>query len=109
MPVINTKAKVITLINTFTVKPEKQMELIGVLNEATEKFMMKLDGFVSASVHRGIDGKSVANYAQWESKEHMDRMYNNPAAQEHMQVAAKLAEKFEPFLYVIDSTHEREQ
>ena len=107
MPVTISKQPIVTLINTFTVKPEKQNELIDVLSDATEKVIKHLDGFISASLHRGIDGTYVANYAQWASKEHMLKMQKDPKAQEHMKAAADLAEKFEPLLYVVDSTHER--
>lgn len=108
MSVTISNQPVVTLINTFTVKPEKQLELIEVLNEASEKVIKHLDGFISASIHRGIDGTYVANYAQWASKDHMLKMQKNPAAQEHMKAAAALSEKFEPLLYVVDSIHERD-
>lgn len=107
MPITISKQPIVTLINTFTVKPEKQGELIKILSEATEAVIKNLDGFISASLHRGVDGTYVANYAQWASKEHMLRMQKNPEAQKHMKAAAEIAEKFEPLLYVVDSIHEK--
>lgn len=95
---------VITLINVFTVDPERQEELLALLREATEDTMRHLPGFVSANLHRSLDGKHVANYAQWRSREAMEAMRKDPRAQVHMQAALKIA-KSEPALYEVDSVH----
>jgi quinol monooxygenase YgiN len=76
-------APVVTLINVFTVDPSKQDELVKVLDNATEKVVKNLTGFVSANIHRSFDGRHVANYAQWESREALDAMLAHPAAQQH--------------------------
>ena len=47
---------VVTLINVFTVAPEDQQRLLDVLAEATESVMRGLPGFVSANLHRSLDG-----------------------------------------------------
>jgi len=54
---------VLTLVNVFTVKPENQQKLVDMLVEATDKTMKKLPGFISASIHRSLDGTKVVNYA----------------------------------------------
>ena len=54
---------VLTLINIFTVEPEKQQKLVALLIEATEQTMKNMPGFVSANIHRSLDGKKVVNYA----------------------------------------------
>jgi quinol monooxygenase YgiN len=95
---------VVTLINVFTVAPEKQDELVRVLVDATEEVMQHLPGFVSASIHRGLDGKEVTNYAQWASREAFEAMQKEPRAQTHMKAAAALG-KFEPHLYEVSSVH----
>jgi len=71
-------APVVTLINVFTVDPSKQDELVKVLDDATEKVIKDLPGFVSANIHRGLDGRHVVNYVQWESREAMDAMLGPP-------------------------------
>ncbi|HZI02397.1 MAG TPA: antibiotic biosynthesis monooxygenase family protein [Archangium sp.] len=98
---------VYTLINVFTVAPERQAELVRLLEEATEEVMRHLPGFISANIHRGVEGTRVANYAQWESREHFEAMLRNPLAQTHMRAAAALVEKFEPHFYEVVSTHAR--
>jgi quinol monooxygenase YgiN len=97
MTTIQRDRKVLTLINVFTVEPEKQEELIKVLVEATEKTMRHLPGFVSANIHRSLDGGKVVNYAQWESKEAFEAMRQNPEAIPHMKKAGELS-WFEPIL-----------
>jgi quinol monooxygenase YgiN len=97
MSIIAKGSKVLTLINVFTVEPEKQQQLVAVLVEATDKAMKHLPGFVSANIHRSLDGKKVVNYAQWESMAAFEAMQKNPAAMPHMRAAAALA-SFEPIL-----------
>ena len=88
---------VLTLVNVFTVKAENQQKLVNMLVEATDKTMKKLPGFISANIHRSLDGTKVVNYAQWRSKTDFDAMRQNPSAKPHMEAAAALA-KFEPIL-----------
>jgi quinol monooxygenase YgiN len=104
--VIDEKQPVVTLINVFTVEPSKQAELVRLLDEATEQVMRQLPGFRSANIHRSLDGTSVANYAQWESKEAFESMLANPRAQEHMRAVSALA-KAAPKLYQVSSVHAR--
>jgi quinol monooxygenase YgiN len=97
---------VVTLINVFVVTPERQEQLVQLLDEATEAVMKHLDGFVSANMHRSLDGTRVANYAQWRDEAAFRAMLQNPRAQEHMKKAAALAERFEPVLYSVASIHD---
>ena len=96
MPTISKNAAGLTLINTFKVAPEKQQALIDLLDRATEIVMRKQPGFISANIHRSLDGTKVANYAQWRSKADFEAMQTNPEAGIHMKEAAALAEGFEP-------------
>ena len=102
-----TPAPTLTLINTFTVAPEHQAELIRLLDAATESVMKRQPGFISANIHRSLDGKRVVNYAQWRSKADFEAMQKNPEAGRHMQAAGQMAEKFEPVLYEVASVHDR--
>jgi len=100
-------APVITLINVFTVEPSKQDQLIKILDEATDKVIKHMPGFVSANIHRGLDGRHVANYAQWASQEAFEAMLANPAAQAHLREAAAIAQ-YAPNLYTVGSVHHRD-
>jgi len=81
---------VVTLINVFTVTPERQQQLVDLLLHATEIAMRHLPGFVSANIHKSLDGTRVVNYAQWRSRDDFEAMLRNPAAIPHMQEAAAL-------------------
>ena len=97
MATIEKGGSVLTLINVFTVEPEKQQKLVTLLIAATERTMKHIPGFMSANIHRSLDGKKVVNYAQWESMAAFEAMRKNPKAIPHKQAAAALAQ-FEPIL-----------
>ena len=103
MATIEKGRELMTLVNVFTVSPDKQNELATVLVRATEETMRHLPGFVSASIHRSLDGTKVVNYAQWRSQADFAAMQENAEARPHMQAAAALA-SFEPIVCeVVDS------
>jgi quinol monooxygenase YgiN len=88
---------VVTFVNVFTVEPEKQHELVTLLTDAAQQTMRHLPGFLSANIHRSLDGKRVVNYAQWASMVEFEAMRKNPQAMAHIQAVAALA-RFEPIL-----------
>ncbi len=92
----------VTLINVFTVKPEDQDRLVKLLVDATDGVMSRIPGFISANIHKSIDGVRVANYAQWRSVEDFQAMLNNPDAQEHMAPIGELA-TYDAHIYSVAS------
>ena len=106
MTTISNEQDVLTLINVFTVKPEDQERLAALLAEATETAMNKLPGYISANIHKSLDGTKVANYAQWRSHEDYEAALKAPAAQPHLREAAEMAEKYEPYLYEVSFVDE---
>lgn len=77
-----------TVIIIFTVKSEQQQELLGVIKEFLET-VKTLPGFVSASLHKSIDGVKIVNYAQWSSRDDFESFINN------QEVKAKASKLFE--------------
>jgi hypothetical protein len=73
MAVIQMDQKFITQINVFTVEPVNQQLLIDRLQEAAE-FASRIPGWVSASIHRSLDGTRVVNYAQSRDMESAQRI-----------------------------------
>lgn len=69
-----------TVIIIFQVKPEQQQELIKAIKEFLETVKTQ-PGFVSANLHKSIDGVKVANYAQWSSRSAFDAFRNNQKVQ----------------------------
>ena len=96
-----------TLINVFTVDPDRAAELAALLHTATDDVMRHRPGFRSANIHLSTDGTRVVNYAQWDSVEAYRAMLEDPTTQQHMREAAALAISFDPHLYTVESVHER--
>ncbi len=90
--------KPVTLINVFTVDPARQQELIELLTRATEDSVRHATGFISARLHRSLDGTKVAMYAQWCSNEDYQAMRRDPAPLPYLQQALAIA-TFEPGMY----------
>ncbi|MFI2765093.1 antibiotic biosynthesis monooxygenase family protein [Streptomyces echinatus] len=102
---IDTTRPVATLINVFTVSPDRQTELIDLLAQATEETMKHQPGFISANFHASLDGERIINYAQWESEEHYRAMLTKPEAWVHMDKATTIASDVQPRLYRVASSH----
>jgi quinol monooxygenase YgiN len=105
MTVITQHADHATLINVFTVEPDRARQLADLLATATEDVMRHIDGFISANIHVSTDGTRVVNYAQWRNAEAFQAMLQNPVAQPHMAACAQLATAYEPHLYTVESVH----
>lgn len=90
MTTIATNNNFVTLINVFTVEPENQQRLVDIFVEAGLA-MTKKPGFISANIHKSLDGTRVINYVQWRSKEDFKAIFNNPEAMAHIKEIKKLA------------------
>jgi quinol monooxygenase YgiN len=101
---ISKDSKVLTLINVFTVRPEDQQRLLDLLVKATDETMRKMPGFISASFHKSSDGVRVVNYAQWESREAWEVIFQDPEARKHVEESQKLG-KADYHIYEVYSTH----
>jgi quinol monooxygenase YgiN len=95
-----------TLINVFTVEPERARQLADLLTAATDEVMQHVDGFISANIHLSTDGTRVVNYAQWRSVGAFQAMLQDPTARQHMAKCAELAISFDPHIYTVESVHE---
>jgi quinol monooxygenase YgiN len=102
---ITAGAPIATLINVFSVQPDRQRRLVDLLTRATEDTMRHLPGFLTANIHASSDGTRVVNYAQWQTADAFHAMLENPAAQQHMREAAALADRIDPHLHTVESTH----
>lgn len=96
--------KGVVLINVFTVTPDRQQELIEAWQRATEDVMRHEPGFVSANLHRSLDGTKVINYAQWQSLEAFNSMRRNPAAGAHMKALFQIGSS-SPIVCEVVSVH----
>jgi heme-degrading monooxygenase HmoA len=61
----------------YTVKAEDQAELVEVLKRSAGGFE-PLPGFLSLTIHRGLNGEEILVYLQWRSQEDSDACMTNP-------------------------------
>ena len=88
----------VILINVFTVEPGNQQQLVELLTRATEDSVRHARGFISATLHRSLDGTKVAMYARWRSREDYQAMRDNPGPLPYLKQALTIS-KFEPGMY----------
>lgn len=79
MPTIDPNADYATFINTFTCQPPDQAGIVRVNIEIVENVAMLTPGFISAAVHRSIDGTRVFNYLQWKTPQDLATMQQSEA------------------------------
>jgi quinol monooxygenase YgiN len=97
---VGSSRKLVTLINVFTVEPANQRKLVDLLARATEVSVRHEPGFVSAILHRSLDGTKVTMYAQWRSIEDYQAMRENRAPLPYLQQALAIAQ-FDPGMYEV--------
>src|SRR5713226_2598128 len=88
---ISTKSSVVTLINVFTVDPAHQQRLVELLTRATEVSVRHAPGFVSASLHRSLDGTKVTMGSPWRRVEDYQAMRQDPSPLAFLQEALTIA------------------
>lgn len=93
----------VTLINVFTVAPENQQRLIDLLTRATDGLVNRAPGFISATLHRSVDGTKVTMYAQWRSAADYQAMRQDPRPRPFLEEALTFA-TFEPGMYEVVQT-----
>jgi len=93
----------VTLINVFTVDPTRQKELVDLLARATETSVRHAPGFISARLHRSLDGTKVTMYAQWQSREAYQAMPQDPGPSPYLEQALAIA-TFDPGMYEVVQT-----
>jgi hypothetical protein len=76
MPIIETGNHIVTQINLFTVPPGGQDKLIDYLAAAAHE-ARTVDGWLSASLHRSLDGTRVVNYAQSAGRDGARRVFEH--------------------------------
>lgn len=102
---ISADADLVTLVNVFTVAPERQMELADALDRATSDVFLTVPGFVSATPHVSLDGHRVVNYAQWAGEQQHKEALQRPDVREHIAEAAAIAQAYDPPLARVRTIH----
>lgn len=89
MPIIAKNNEVVTVIFSLATEPAHQQELIDLMIDALETTTKHQPGFVSASLHKSLDGTRVFNYAQWRSRSEYETFAQSS---EDRAIGAKLAQ-----------------
>jgi len=93
----------VILINVFTVDPANQAELLKLLAQATDTSVRYAPGFLSARLHRSLDGTKVTMYAEWQSVQAYQAMREDPAPLPYFGRALEIA-RFEQGIYEVVQT-----
>jgi heme-degrading monooxygenase HmoA len=104
MPLIRADSGVITQINVFTVPAGGQEALIEFLGEAA-KAASEVPGWLSASLHRSLDGTRVVNYAQSQDMDAATRVFRHLNAKGLIEANRRYGEAH-PGLYEVVFTLE---
>lgn len=105
MSKIEANKSIVTQINVFTVKPENLQPLINLLMEAVNS-VKDVPGWLSANIHRSLDGTRVVNYAQCENYEAWEAVMEKLKAGDFLERNKRLAEAH-PGLYEVIYTLEK--
>ena len=87
----------IVLINVYKCQPDKQDALMALV-ATMARAQIGLPGLISATLHRGLNGKTVAIHAMWRSVEDWKAMAREPRVAAAMSPIMAIA-TFEPNLY----------
>jgi quinol monooxygenase YgiN len=95
MPEIVASGGYATFINTFRCTPENQDTVVQLNVDIVERVAREFPGFLSATVHRSLDGTRVINYLQWRTAADLAAMQRSAQFQQIARGFAGLIE-FDP-------------
>ena len=100
MATLDLENQLLTVIVLFKVKAGQQTAAV---KKVKELFVIarQQPGFVSASLHRSLDGAKVANYAQWENMESLEGFRRLPEVQELIAPLQEFVEEMDSHLFEI--------
>ncbi len=104
MPVIRKDADLQTVITTFEVTPATCQDLLAELQTACDDFVSKQQGFIGAAIHVNDARTRIANYVQWQSREHFQALQRSSEMQAYNRVFATLCKDFSPVMYDVVMT-----
>ncbi len=90
----------VTFINIFTVKPEKQQQALQNIRRVYKQVVCTQPGFISAELLQSNDGNRVTAIARWESQENVAALRDNQEFKDlHNQEFFDVIESVEPRFY----------
>lgn len=100
MATLDLENQLVTVIVLFKVKEEQQAAVVETVKQLFA-IAKRQSGFVSANLHRSIDGLKVANYAQWENETALEQFRQLPDVQSLVPQLHELVEEMDSHIYEI--------
>ena len=88
---IRVDSAVTTLVNVFTVEPDNQPKVLGLLQDGTDTLFSKMPGWISTNLLASRDGRQVVVYSQWRDDKAIDAFRQDPRIKPYLQSFAALA------------------
>ena len=88
----------VTQITIIDAEPEKQAEALAIMAERA-RFMARQPGFISISLHLGLDGRRIVNYIQWETRDLLRAAYQSAEFRKGWSQFERLTDDIDPHLY----------
>ncbi|WP_372893970.1 antibiotic biosynthesis monooxygenase family protein [Rhodosalinus sp.] len=94
-----------TVVTTFECSPGTCADLLDALREAYAEFISRQPGFIAAALHVNDAQTRLANYSQWETREHFLAMLRSDEMRTRNRALNDLARSFEPVMYEVAATY----
>ncbi|MFY0596482.1 MAG: antibiotic biosynthesis monooxygenase [Cognatishimia sp.] len=104
MPTIRKGEARQTVITTFEVTPGTCQDLVDELTAAYRDFISNQSGFVAAGLHVNDAQTRIANYSQWENRDHFLAMLRSKEMRDRNRKISALCKTFEPVMYDVQET-----
>lgn len=95
------------VIVSFTTTAENQARALEQIHHYIDTFLSQQPGFISARLHKALDGHSIVNYAQWETGEDFKRF--SELARSHPELPGLLQFQPKPRFFEVAHCYEGEQ
>lgn len=98
-PRLDTSAGHVTIINTYSVTPERADELLDALVQSATDILRFAPGFISTSLHVSLDRTRLVNYSQWRDSGAIAAAGADPEIASRIRAVSEIADSFAPVLY----------
>jgi heme-degrading monooxygenase HmoA len=85
----------ITLVDVHHCAETDQQDLVELFGDAVTAQYSKQPGFISASIHRGLNRTRVTNVAQWQSAAHFEALKSNADLERYREKVKSLLSGFD--------------
>lgn len=89
----------VVLVNVFTPKPGQLDAFVDAQIDEYRRLLGRVAGWRGNRLHRSLDGRTVVNYAVFESLAAYKGWRDSDLFADHLKVIAPLVERSEPGLY----------